>query len=221
MSELKKTGIVLTKGSSISLTKNDVPFKKIMIGLNWGAIGSVQAVEEKKGFFGKLFGSASSSTPTQQKIQVDLDGSVTVFDGNKELETICFSNLSSKNGSIRHSGDDTRGDSDGDDGIDNETISINLENIREDATSIFVYLNSYRGQHFGEIPYSKIRLFDDTDKILASYNLSQNSEFDGKVSMIMAKLVKENNTWKFVALGNAINEKKIADTIQHIKNNLI
>ncbi len=35
MSELKKTGIVLTKGSSISLTKNDIPFKKIMIGLNW------------------------------------------------------------------------------------------------------------------------------------------------------------------------------------------
>ncbi len=219
MSELKKTGIVLTKGSSISLTKNDIPFKKIMIGLNWGAIGNAQQ-EEKKGFFGNLFGSGNSSSNVQ-KTQVDLDGSVTVFAGNKELETICFSNLSSSNGSIRHSGDDTRGDSDGDDGIDNETISINLETIREDATSIFIYLNSYRGQHFGEIPYSKIKLFDDTDKVLASYNLSQNSEYDGKVSMIMAKLVKENNTWKFVALGNAINEKKIADTIQHIKANLI
>ncbi len=186
---------------------------------NSGAIGSVQQ-EEKKGFFGKLFGSGNSSSNVQ-KVQVDLDGSVTVFAGNKELETICFSNLSSSNGSIRHSGDDTRGDSDGDDGIDNETISINLETIREDATSVFIYLNSFRGQHFGEIPYSKIRLFDDTDKVLASYNLSQNSEYDGKVSMIMAKLVKENNTWKFVALGNAINEKKIADTIQHIKANLI
>ena len=205
----KKTGINLKKGSSISLEKQGKLLEKVCIGLNWGAI-------QKKALFG-LVKTAHS---------VDLDGSVTLFDkdGN-DLDTVYYSKLKSNDGAINHSGDDVRGDAGGDDGIDNEIIEINLTKVAPEVEQIVFYLNSYNGQDFGDIPYSKIRIFEGNrhkvDDVFATFNLSADASFAGNVSMVMGKLIRTRSNWKFEAIGDAIPTKKIQDTIPYIKDNYL
>ena len=106
--------INLTKGQKIDLRKNSGDtLTNICVGVNWGAI-------EKKGFWGNT-----------KFESVDLDASCISFDDNKNpLEVIYFGNLKSENGSIKHSGDDLVGDTGGDDGLDNEIISVDLTKIK-------------------------------------------------------------------------------------------
>ena len=113
--------INLTKNSRISLEKNGSQLKEISIGLDWGSIQHSY-----------LFGLLKDSTA------VDLDGSVSLFAGDKqEIETVYFHNLKSRDGAIKHSGDDRVGDSSADN-KDNEIIYINLEQINPKVTSIFI-----------------------------------------------------------------------------------
>lgn len=197
--------INLSKNAKISLEKNGIELKEITVGLDWGSI-------KRKTFFG-LVGTGEA---------VDLDGSVSLFGKDKtEIETIYYNNLKSKNGAIRHSGDDRIGDS-GADNKDNEVISINLEKIDADVDTIFFYLNSYKQQDFATIPYSKIRIMEgkhhNPKNVFASFNLSSDTAFGGHVSMLMAKLKRTQGArWEFTALGEPIAARDIAGTIKLIQ----
>ena len=197
--------INLSKNSKISLEKNGIELKEITVGLDWGSI-------KRKTFFG-LLGSDEA---------VDLDGSVSLFGKDKnEIETIYYNNLKSKNGAIKHSGDDRIGDS-GADNKDNEVISINLEKINAEVDTIFFYLNSYRQQDFATIPYSKIRITEgkhhNPKNVFANFNLSSDAAYQGHVSMLMAKLKRTQGArWEFTALGEPIAAKDIAGTIKLIQ----
>ncbi len=197
--------INLSKNSKISLEKNGIELKEITVGLDWGSI-------KHKTFFG-LIGSDEA---------VDLDGSISLFDKDKnEIETIYYNNLKSKNGAIKHSGDDRIGDS-GADNKDNEVISINLEKINAEVDTIFFYLNSYRQQDFATIPYSKIRIMEgkhhNPKNVFANFNLSSDEAYQGHVSMLMAKLKRTQGArWEFTALGEPIVAKDIAETIKLIQ----
>ncbi|MCS6796196.1 MAG: TerD family protein [Raineya sp.] len=202
----KKTGINLSKGSKISLEKEGKRLEEVCVGLNWGAI--------KKGIFFNLF---------KQTIAVDLDGSVTTYDENKQiLETVYYRRLRSKDGAIIHSGDDRDGDIYGDDELDNEVIEINLTKVNPKVKYIVFYLNSYNGQDFSQIPYSKIRIFEGNskrvDSVFATFNLSAEEAFKKHVSMVLGKLTrKENGQWEFTAIGEAAPTKNIDETILHIQ----
>ena len=122
----KNTGINLKKGSSIKLEKDQVELSNICVGLNWGAI-------ERNGFLRR-----------KHIEEVDLDGAVTTYQGSKICETIYYRKLYSRNGAIKHSGDDLTGDLNGDDGLDNEIITLKLPEIDQRVDSIYIYLNSYK-----------------------------------------------------------------------------
>ncbi len=193
--------INLKKGSTINLSKIELKksttLKRVCVGLNWGAI-------QGKSFFGLL----SSTT------NVDLDGSAALFNSKNQLvETVYYNHLFSNNSAIRHSGDDLTGDENGDDGLDNEVITISFDKLPSDISQIVLFLNSFKKQDFSEIPYSKIRIYEGTkdrvDNELAFFNLSQNKNFAGYTSMIMAKLVKSSEGWEFKTIGEPSNTKKI------------
>ncbi|HEY1056386.1 MAG TPA: TerD family protein, partial [Emticicia sp.] len=190
----------------ISLEKNGIDLKEITVGLDWGSI-------KHKAFFGLINNDEA----------VDLDGSVSLFDKNKkEIETIYYNNLKSRNGAIKHSGDDRMGDS-GADNKDNEVISINLEKIDAGVDTIFFYLNSYRQQDFAAIPYSKIRIMEgkhhNPKNVFANFNLSSDPAYSGHVSMLMAKLKRTQGArWEFTALGQPVATKDIAGTIKLIQS---
>jgi tellurium resistance protein TerZ len=196
--------INLIKGQKISLKKsNGSNLSSFCIGANWGAI-------ETKGFFGKV-----------KKIAVDLDLSVGLFDANKNIvDIVYFGNLSFKG--IKHSGDDLTGDIDGDDGLDNEIISINLNQIPSEIEQIVFVLNSFNGKDFATIPFASIRLYEGTPErvndIVATYNIASDNKFAGYVSMILGKLYRRNGEWKFSAIGEPTIDKKLENTMQTVKN---
>jgi tellurium resistance protein TerZ len=205
MSLNNKTGVNLEKGSSVSLKKAGTKLEKVYVGLNWGSM-------EKKFFFGMLKGSQA----------VDLDGSATLFSANNTaLETVYYNHLRSSDASIRHSGDDLTGDIGGDDGLDNEVLEINFSRVSQQVQQIVVFLNSFANQDFASIPYSKIRVFeknaDDGKDVFATFSLSCDNSFTGKVAMIMGKFVRVDDTWEFKAIGEAATTRKITDTIEEIR----
>ena len=205
----KNTGINLTKGSSISLIKDDGHrLQKFCVGLNWGGI-------PRSGLW-QVLGSKS----------VDLDVSVGQFDEEgKVIDVVCFRKLTSYDNAIKHSGDDLVGDKYGDDGCDNEVISIDLTKVDRNTKQLVFFLNSYSGQDFAAIPYSKIRLYEGSpgkvQSVFASFNLSSEDKFANHVSMVMAKLIKKEDEWVFNSIGEAIPVANIKHTVHHIKDHFL
>ncbi len=199
--------INLVKGQKISLEKSGGgKLTSFCIGANWGAIS-------KKGFFGG-----------EKKEAVDLDLSVGLFNANKELTNIVYFGNLNANG-IKHSGDDTVGDVDGDDGLDNEVISINLNSIPADVEQAVFVLNSYEGHDFATIPFASIRLYEGTpdrvDDISATFNIASDSKFSGYVSMVLGKIYRRNGEWKFSAIGEPTRDKKLEQTLQTVKSKFL
>ncbi len=220
--------ITLTKGQKIDLRKESgETLTNFCVGVNWGAIETV-----KKSLFG-----------SKKVIEdVDLDLSCVLTDSNGGMVDYIYSpayngflqrnnlplgKLATNDNALRHSGDDRQGDTGGDDGLDNEIISVDLLKVNPSVEKIFFFINIYlnEGQSFdfSQIPYSKIRMYEGTsskvDKVHSSFDITTDNTFRNKRAMIMGKLYKRNNDWKFDAIGDPTDDKIFLETIQTILNN--
>jgi tellurium resistance protein TerZ len=202
--------INLQKGQRISLEKsNGSKLQNVCVGINWGAI-------EKKGLFG--FGGTKEA--------VDLDASCALFDENKKLmDVVYFGNLKSKDQAVRHSGDDLTGDMGGDDGLDNEVITLDLGILNPAVKHVAFVLNSFRGQDFGTIPFASIRIYEGTPKrvneVFATYDIANGSDFKGHVSMVMGVFYVKNGEWKFNAIGEPTKDRKLEETVNTVMRNYL
>ncbi|MCF7970230.1 MAG: TerD family protein [Methylococcaceae bacterium] len=196
--------ISLQKGQRISLEKSSGgALNNLCVGANWGAI-------EQKGLFGK------------KMVAVDLDLSVALFDGNKTLvDLVYFGQLQAKKGGIKHSGDDREGDVGGDDGLDNEVVTIDLSALDSNADQVVFILNSYKNQDFKEIPFASVRIYEGTpsrvDEIFATYDIANDEKFAGSVAMIMGKMYRHNGAWKFSAIGDATKDSKLEQVVKTVQ----
>ena len=197
--------IRLEKGQRINLEKNNgTKLTHICVGVNWGAI-------VKKNWLG--FKSTKA---------VDLDASCAEFDANGNIiDQVWFRHLSSNDGAIKHSGDDLTGDTDGDDGLDNEVITVDLSRLNPKTEKIAFVLNSFRGQDFKTIPFASIRIYEGTptkvNEIFATYDIANDPTFAGSVSMVMGIFYKRNGEWKFNAIGEATADKNLEQTLSTVK----
>lgn len=202
--------INLQKGQRISLEKtNGTKLQQVCVGINWGAI-------EKKGLFG--FGSS--------KVAVDLDASCAIFDENKKmLDVVYFGHLASNDGSIKHSGDDRTGDTGGDDGLDNEVITVDLSRLPANVAHVAFVLNSFQGQDFATIPFASIRIYEGSptrvNEVFATYDIANGAGFAGHVSMVMGIFYKKNGEWKFNAIGEPTKDRKLEQTVQTVMQNYL
>jgi tellurium resistance protein TerZ len=170
----------LNKGQKISLEKEaGGALTKVVMGLGWDVI-------QPRGFLG-----FKKEAPA-----IDLDASCVVFDENKRLlDAIWFRQLQSKDGSIRHTGDNRTGAGDGDD----EQIIVDLSKLSANAKSLVFVVNSFTGQNFTQIQNAFCRICDGrTNKEIARYNLSATGPH---TAQIMAKVYRHNNEWKMHAIG--------------------
>jgi len=212
--------INLEKGQKIDLKKSGgESLTNFCIGVNWGGI-------EKKGFLG-----------LSKSIQnIDLDLSCVLIDGNKKVVDHLYSplyklealqqfglqkgKLLTSDGALKHTGDDLEGDKGGDDGLDNEIITVDLSRISSAVTQIFFFLNNAGREDFSQIPYAKIRMYEGTptkvDSVFASYNVAAENQYAGKTSIIMAKLYKTEAGWKFSAIGDPTSDSFLGQTVQQI-----
>ena len=198
--------INLEKGQRINLEKsNGSKLVNICVGVNWGAI-------EKKGFFGT------------KKEPVDLDASCAVYDEKKNhIDSVNFRKLISNDRAIKHSGDDLTGDLNGDDGLDNEVITLDFSQLTPSASYVAFFINSFRGQDFKDIPFASIRIYEGTptrvSQEFARYDIANDASFAGNVSMVLGVFYKRNDEWKFNAVGVPTNDKKLEQTIVTIQQN--
>ncbi len=197
--------INLQKGQRINLQKsNGSTLEYICVGINWGAI-------EKKGLFGV----------GKTKEAVDLDASCAIFDDKKNiLDIVYFGNLRSKDNAVMHSGDDLTGDMGGDDGLDNEVITLDFSRLNPAASYVAFVLNSFKGQDFASIPFASIRIYEGTParvkEVFATYDIANSANFSGHVSMVLGVFYKKDQNWKFNAIGEPTKDKKLQETIQTV-----
>lgn len=161
----------LQKNQTVSLSKMAPSgLKRIKLGLGWD--------------------------PAARGRSVDLDGSCIAFDSQKKvIETVWFGHLKSRDGTIQHSGDNLTGRGEGDD----ETISIELERLPPNISTLVFTINSFTGQKFSALKNAFCRVVDqDSRKELARYDLGQAGNVTG---MIMAKITRENGEWNMTAIG--------------------
>jgi tellurium resistance protein TerZ len=125
---------------------------------------------------------------------------------------------------LRHSGDDRKGDQGGDDGLDNEIITVDLNKLNPSIEKIFFFINIYLNQgqsfDFSHVPYAKIRMYEGTpqkvNSVFSEYDIATNPSFAKKGALILGKLYKRNGEWKFDAIGEPTDDKIFLQTIQVI-----
>jgi tellurium resistance protein TerZ len=213
--------INLAKGQKIDLRKTTgESLTNFCVGVNWGAI------ETKGGFLGL----------GKKVTNIDLDLSCIMVDEQNNICDHLYSplyrvevlqqfglqkgKLLSSDGALKHTGDDLQGDTGGDDGLDNEIITVDLTRINANVNQIFFFLNNAGKEDFSQIPYSKIRMYEGTptrvNSVFASYNVSAEAQYAGKQSIIMGKLYKRNGEWKFSAIGDTTEDVFLGQTIKRI-----
>lgn len=200
--------INLQKGQRINLEKeNGTKLLNVCVGVNWGAI-------EKKGFF------------STKKEAVDLDASCAVYDENKnKIDVVSFRQLKSNDQAIRHSGDDLTGDLNGDDGFDNEVITVDFSRLNPNTNYVAFFINSFRGQDFKDIPFASIRIYEGTptrvNEVFAKYDIANDATFAGSVSMVLGVFYKRNGEWKFNAIGEPTRDRKLEETVLTIQQSYL
>lgn len=171
--------VTLSKGGNVSLAKADPTMKNVLIGLGWD----------------------NRSTDGQD---FDLDASAFLLKADGKVRSdsdfIFYNNLKSAEGSVAHTGDNRTGEGDGDD----ESLIIKLDSLPADVDKIVFVVTIHdaqtRRQSFGQVSNAFIRLVNNDSKAeVARYDLSEDASTE--TAMLFGELYRNNNEWKFRAVG--------------------
>ncbi|MEG4235502.1 pentapeptide repeat-containing protein [Microcoleus sp. Pol11C3] len=174
--------IELTKGERFNLSKETPDFSKIAIALGWQVSHKAQ--------------------------NCDIDASVFMLgaDGRipDEKYFVFYNNLTSPDGSVRHSGDSRNGQIDGDD----ETVYLDLSKINSAIQEIVFVVTIHDGQEknpsFSQVENAFIRLYNsETLSELVRYNLNQ--IFSQETALEFGRLYQKNGEWRFQPIGQGYN----------------
>lgn len=179
----KSRPVSLVKGQKVTLRKDGgVALTFLRMGLGWDPV-------KKSG----LFGSRSAN--------VDLDASAVMFADQNIVDVVYYGQLTAKDGSVRHQGDNLTGDGDGDD----EVILVDLTRVPPHVNTVMFIVTSYRGHTFEQVQNAFCRLVDGTtNDELARYTLQGGMPFTG---MVMAKVYRQGSEWKLQAIGEGMQAK--------------
>lgn len=186
--------VSLAKGQKVSLSKEAPGLAKVIVGLGWDV---------------NQFDTGG---------QFDLDAAAFMCNAGKkcptEKEFIFYGNLQHPTGAVQHIGDNLTGDGDGDD----EQIVVDLTKLPADITniafSVTIHEAETRHQNFGQISSAFIRMVDEsTGTELARYDLGE--DFSIETAVIFGELYKNNNEWKFNAIGSGYQGGLAAICVQY------
>lgn len=113
---------------------------------------------------------------------------------------IFYNNLKSPNDAVIHTGDNIDGGGDGDD----EQIIVDLSKIENSVSEICIVVTIHdansRGQNFGQIRNSFIRIVTDpSNEEILKYELDE--DFSIETAVEFGRIYKRNGEWKFEAVG--------------------
>ena len=186
-------GINLTKGGSVSLTKQaGGQLNKVCFGLAWDP----------------------SDIPG---VKFDLDASIFGLGANGLVVApewfVFFNNLSSPGASIVHQGDELTGDTEGDD----EQIVVDLTALPGSVVSLPVYVCIFEAKKrayadptdatktvpltFAKVPSASVRIInEETGTELAKYDLTHDAASNAN-ALHFGTLTRDAEGWSFTAVG--------------------
>lgn len=163
--------------------------------------------KSKAGILGKLIG---------LKHEADLDLSCAVYDSNGDrVDCIWYAQLASKDGAIRHKGDDTVGW----DGGDDELVIIDMNQLEENITTLFFVVSCFSGNTLGQVSKAYWRLFDaQTKRELSRYEFKGHDNATAKIIMRLQKSVEKGlSTWRVKALDEFATGQNIQEVFPEIR----
>lgn len=173
--------ISLKKGQKVSLTKDNPGLKKVVVGLGW----DVNQYDTGGAF--------------------DLDAAAFLLTDSgrvsKSEDFVFYGNLKHPSGAVQHIGDNLTGAGEGDD----EQVKVDLSLIPADITKVTftatIYEAEERHQNFGQVSNAFIRIYnEETGEELLRYDLGE--DFSIETAVVFGELYKNNEEWKFNAIGN-------------------
>lgn len=176
--------LTLSKGGSLSLSKEAPGLVRTRIGLGWDARSTA----------GEAF---------------DLDASALLLGADGKVRTdadfIFYNQPKDAAGSVVHQGDNKTGEGDGDD----EQITVDLSLVPADVQKIVfavsIHEGQERGQNFGQVRNAYIRVLNedlpelDPAAVVVRYDLSEDA--GSEAALNFAELYRHNGEWKFRAVG--------------------
>ncbi|MGB7274628.1 MAG: TerD family protein [Geitlerinemataceae cyanobacterium] len=174
--------VSLSKGQRVSLEKVAPGLSEVVIGLGW----DVKA--------------------TDTGFDFDLDSSVFLLGANEKLISdnhfIFYNNTTSPDPekSVKHLGDNLTGMGEGDD----ELIRVNLKQVPSEIQKAVIVVTIHeaekRGQNFGQVQNSFVRLVNfETKQEAIRYDLAE--DYSIETALIMAELYRKDGEWRLNAVG--------------------
>ena len=174
--------IELTQGQELSLRRADgTPLTTLRMGVGW----------DKE----RLAGAIASGAP-----DVDLDASAVAFMGGRLADLAFYNNLTTRDGSITHLGDNLTGSGAGDD----EAIVVDLTRVHPNIDTVVFLVSSYQGHTLEWVTGAYCRLVDEDGpdgEELARFTLTAGVRETG---MAMALIVRDGDGWLLRAIGEGI-----------------
>ena len=171
--------LTLSKGGNLSLSKADPGLRRAIIGLGW-------------------------NPRTTTGAPFDLDASALLLGDNGKVRSqddfVFYNQLSSKDGSVTHQGDNRTGEGEGDD----EQILIDLDLVGPDVKRVVIAVSidqaDSRGQTFGQVRDAYCRVVNqETEQEVVRFDLSEDAA--SETAMIFSEIYRHNGEWKFRAVG--------------------
>ncbi|MEV0058483.1 TerD family protein [Nocardia sp. NPDC050718] len=188
----KDRPVSLQKGQRVTLRKEGgAALTFVKMGLGWDPVRT-------RGMFGN------------RTVDIDLDASVCLFADNNLVDVAYYGQLSSKDGSVRHQGDNLTGEGEGDD----EMILVDLTRIPAHISTLLFIVTSYKGHTFEQVQNAFCRLIDGANNgELARYTLAGGMPF---TAMAMAKVYRVGADWKMQALGEGFQAKHPGEAVPQL-----
>lgn len=173
--------ISLQKGQKVGLTKDNPGLKHLMIGLGW----DINHFDGGSDF--------------------DLDAAVFLIGENGKAPSaedfVFYGNLKHKSGAVEHLGDNRTGEGEGDDEQIRVDLSAVPSHISKIVFTVTIYEAAERGQNFGQVSNSFIRVVDeDTSQEILRYDLGE--DFSIETAVVVGEIYRHNGEWKFNAVGS-------------------
>ncbi|MFD0483178.1 TerD family protein [Kineococcus sp. GCM10028916] len=172
-------GVTLAKGGNVSLSKVAPDLNEALVGLGW-------------------------DVRTTTGMDFDLDASALLLGPNgkvlSDAHFVFYNQLSSPDGSVRHTGDNRTGEGEGDD----ESIELDLNSVPQNVDKIVFAVSIHdaeaRRQSFGQVMNAFIRMVNRTDgSEVVRYDLSEDASTE--TAMVFGEVYRYNGEWKFRAVG--------------------
>jgi tellurium resistance protein TerZ len=128
---------------------------------------------------------------------VDLDATAVQFAGGRLFDLAFYNNLTTRDGSVTHLGDNQTGAGDGDD----ETLTVDLDRVHGPVDTIVLLVSSYQGHSLTWINRASCRVTADDGHELATIRISGGPDTTG---LVMATLKRSDAGWALRAVGEGV-----------------